>query len=102
MCCSLAVSALLMMVLFSRMYFLVLVVWVIMALDMFMVCVRAVFESDAIMLGYPGGIASCAMMMAISSAELLHVWEVPIACGSAWMRASMGIVSFPRHSVGLC
>jgi hypothetical protein len=51
-----------------------------MACASFIVCVRAVFESDMMMHGYCGGASSCAMISAMSSAVLLHVF-VGVVCG---------------------
>jgi hypothetical protein len=52
----------------------------LMACASFIVCVRAVFESDMMMHGYCGGASSCAMISAMSSAVLLHVF-VGVVCG---------------------
>ena len=64
----------------------------LMAFARFIVCVSAVFESDIIMLGCPGGIISCASMIAMSSVVFMHVFVVPIVCGMACMRVSRGVV----------
>lgn len=88
----LAVIALLIVVLCVRMYFLLFVVCAFIALEMFIVCVSAVFESEIIMHGCPGGVASNAMAIAMSSAMLLHVCVVPKAYGSVCICASSGLV----------
>lgn len=56
-----------------------------------------VFESDIIIAGCPGGIISCAMMIARSSAMLVHVSVVPMVCGSACMCVSSGTVVYVCH-----
>lgn len=71
----------------------------VVALDMLMVCVSAFLESDMIMVGYPGGVISCAVIMACSSAMFIHVWVVPIVCGSMWMHVRSGDIFCVFHSL---
>ena len=61
------------------MYCLVVVSSCMIAFVRLTVCVIAFFESEIMMHGYPGGMTSCAMMMARSSAMLMHVCVVPKA-----------------------
>jgi hypothetical protein len=73
MCWSRAVSARLSVVLCVLICVLLCVVWLRIALATVIVCVSAVLESEMMMHGCPGGTASCAMVMARSSAVLLPV-----------------------------
>ena len=66
--------------------------WICLA--MVIVCPIAVAESVIIMHGYPIGVISCAMAIAISSALFMHVSEVPKLCGRACILASKGVVSW--------
>ena len=63
---------------------------------------KAILESVRIMYGYWGGIASSAMMMAISSATLMDVWVMPYPGGRWWSRVISGMVGRSFHDWFWC
>ena len=77
--------------------------------DVIMFCCRillawskAILESVSIMYGYWGGIASSAMIMAISSATLMDVWVVPYPGGRWWSRVISGMVGRSFQDLFCC
>lgn len=67
------------------------------AVAVFVVWSSAFFESDIIMHGCPGGISSCAMVMACNSAVFMHVSVVPKDCGIPCILVRIGIVFWFCH-----
>ena len=55
-------------------------------------CVSAVLEYDIIMPRLPGVIISCAIMIAMSSFVLMHVFVVPMDWGMACILVRIGVV----------
>jgi len=101
-CASLEVSVRLMHVFVVLMYCLVMYCWSWMAFAIFMVCVSAVFESEIMIVGCPDGVISCAIMIAMSSAVLMHMLVVPMACGIVCMHVRSGVVRWLLQSCLVC